>query len=61
MNNSVNYSSFIGLSSTTGDEFEAHEQENRLQQVADAPATQRDEIVDSFLFSSVLTDIYYTD
>ena len=61
MNNSVNYASFIGFSSATSDECDTYEQETRLQQVTDSSAKQRDEMTESFLFSSVLADIHYTD
>ena len=61
MNNSYNYSSFIGFSSATRDEFETYEQESQLPQLTDSVTTRRDETIDGFLFSSVLTEIYSTD
>ena len=61
MNNSYNYSSFIGFSSATSDKCETYEQETGLQQLTDTSTSQRDETIDSMLFCSALTDIYYTD
>lgn len=61
MNNSYNYSSFVGFSSATNDEMKVHEPETQLQQLTDTSANQRDETVDSILFCCALADIYYTD
>lgn len=61
MNNSYNYSGLLDLLSS-GDEKDSHRlsRHNRAQS-ADGGDTHDDESPDKFLFSSALTDIYYTD
>lgn len=61
MNNSYNLSGFIDLLSTHDEPDENSYFENTPELRLEPVQPHRDELIDSFLSSSVLADINYTD
>ena len=61
MNNSYNYSDFVDLIHMSDYESSTYGHTQAQLQSHETTHTKRDETIDSILFCSALTDIYYTD